>query len=58
MITLVAKVLTLVLILQVIQEIINMEQPIVNSWENHLDLGAREQIGSINLKDRGAIIAI
>ena len=56
--SLVTKVLTLVLFLQAIQEIIHMKQPMVNSFENFLDLGAREEIGPISLKDSGTTIAI
>ena len=41
-----------------IQEIIHMEQPIVNTFENFLTLEARDEIGPISLKDSGTIIAV
>ena len=58
MMSLVVKVLTFVLFLQAIQEIIHMEQPMVNTFENILTLEAREEIGPISLKDSGTIIAV
>ena len=34
-----------------------MEEPVVNSYENALDVAAREEIGAINLKEYGTTIA-
>ena len=45
--TLVAQVLTFVLITQAIQEIVGMEEPAVTTYENFLDVDARDEIGPI-----------
>ena len=56
--TLVAQILTFVLITQAIQEIIGMEEPVVTMYENFLDADARDEIGPVSLKDSGTIIAV
>ena len=55
--TLVAQVLTFVLITQAIQEIVGMEEPAVITYENFLDVDARDEIGAIHLNDTETIIA-
>ena len=55
--TLVAQILTFVLVTKAIQEIIQMEEPAVNSYETFLDIEAREEIGAVNMKDKGFVIA-
>ena len=55
--TLVAQVLAFVLIAQAIQEIVGMEEPAVTTYENFLDVDARDEIGPIQLNDTETIIA-
>ena len=55
--TLVAQILTFVLMTQAVLEIANMEEPTLTSYENSLDAASRDEIGAINLKEYGANIA-
>ena len=56
--TLAAQILTFVLVTQAIQEIIQMEEPTINSYETFIDVDAREEIGAVSLKEKGFVIAI
>ena len=56
--TLAAQILTFVLLIQAIQEIIQMQEPAINSYETFLDAEARDEIGAVNLKEKGTVIAI
>ena len=56
--TLTAQILTFVLLTQAIQEMIQMEQPTINSYETVTDVDARLERGAVNLKEKGFVIAI
>ena len=53
--TLVAQMLTFVLVTQAIHEIIQMEEPAVNSYDTYLDPEARDEMGAVNLKEKGTV---
>ena len=55
--TLATQILTFVLVTYAIQEIMQMEEPIVNSFKTFLDVEACEEIGSVSLKEKGFVIA-
>ena len=55
--TLTAQILTFVLLTQAIQEIIQMEEPAVNTYETFIDVEARDEIGAVNLEEKGTVIA-
>ena len=46
--TLVAQILTLVLVMQAIREIINMEEPVVNNYESFIAVETREEMGTVH----------
>ena len=45
------------LVTQAIQEIIQMKEPAINSYETFLDVEARDDIGAVSLKEKGTVIA-
>ena len=55
--TLVAQILTFVLVIQAIQEVIQMQEPAINTYETSIDVEERDEIGAVSLKEKGLVIA-
>ena len=56
--TIVAQVLTFIMVTRAVEEIFSMQEPVVTTYENVLNADARDEIGAYHFNDTGTIIAL